>query len=414
MKGRAVDTPLRILWHSGTPFVQRHYSVQTVRNVRALARLGHTMAYATMNGHAAGLMTYEGLPVYPPGRQQQALDVLPQHARHFGADLILTHYDPWPIPADAMPDVPWLLWFPVDCEPISPGNAHVLRHHAVTRAVGISRFSQRMAQHAGIDAAYVPHSVDTALYAPRNRVDARQMLGWPQDRFIVGMVAANLDYNRKAFGQQMAAVRELQRRHGDVLLYLHTNQRAYPGAPGLDLVALALDLGFSRDSLIFPEPYAYEMTFDEPAMVALYNAFDVLLSVSAGEGFGVPVLEAQACGTPVIVGAWSGTEELGWSGWQVEKEDSTPLWLPTSAYHRIPHIGAIVEALEAAYQARGSVEQRERARAGALPYDVTTVARTYWRPVLRDVAQTIRERRRGATVAMPAAAIPASAGAVGG
>jgi hypothetical protein len=37
------------------------------------------------------------------------------------------------------------------------------------------------------------------------------------------------------------------------------------------------------------------------------------------------------------------------------------------------------------------------------------VAREHWRPVLRDVAQTIQERRRRATVAMPAAAIPASA-----
>jgi glycosyltransferase involved in cell wall biosynthesis len=49
----------------------------------------------------------------------------------------------------------------------------------------------------------------------------------------------------------------------------------------------------------------------EKDLVLLVNAAEALLIPSLYEGFGLPVLEAMACGTPVIAGTRSSLEEIG-------------------------------------------------------------------------------------------------------
>lgn len=49
---------------------------------------------------------------------------------------------------------------------------------------------------------------------------------------------------------------------------------------------------------------------DQLALIALYNAADVLIFPSLFEGFGMPLLEAMACGTPVITSNVSAMPEV--------------------------------------------------------------------------------------------------------
>lgn len=49
---------------------------------------------------------------------------------------------------------------------------------------------------------------------------------------------------------------------------------------------------------------------DDDAMKALYRRCDALLSPHRAEGFGLPMLEAMACGLPVIATGWSGNLEF--------------------------------------------------------------------------------------------------------
>ena len=46
-------------------------------------------------------------------------------------------------------------------------------------------------------------------------------------------------------------------------------------------------------------------------MVALYSAADVFLFPTLYEGFGIPVIEAQSCGTPVLMSNVSSLPEVG-------------------------------------------------------------------------------------------------------
>jgi glycosyltransferase involved in cell wall biosynthesis len=129
-------------------------------------------------------------------------------------------------------------------------------------------------------------------------------------------------------------------------LYLHTDQSA--GLGGVDLVQLIRACGIKPEQVRFVDQYLYRMNLPQHALAALYTDADVLLATSAGEGFGVPVIEAQACGTPVIVSDWTAQPELCGDGWLV---DGQPLWDPNQhSWFFTPNVSQIVSSLREAWE----------------------------------------------------------------
>lgn len=386
--------PLRILFSSNAAWAHTGYGNQTALFLPRLRDLGHQMAHLAFYGLEGGSLNMGDIPVYPKMRDGYGNDAMGMHSRHFKADVLITLIDAWVLQPQAVPDgVAWAPWFPIDMEPIPPPVLRAVQH-AHTPIV-YSKFGLKMAHAANLDARYVPHGVDTTLLCPGDRKAARETLGWPSDRFIFGMVAANKGFpSRKAYPAHLEAFAHFAKKHPDALLYLHTVSGTEHG--GVNLVELAQHLGIA-DRVLFPDQYAMALGgFPDAHMATLYNAMDALLSVSQGEGFGVPILEAQACGTPVIVGDWTSMPELCFGGWKVPREQTKVSgygwipereWMPLAAYQFSPRIGAILEAMEAAYLNGIARDRKGReAREGALAYDADVVARDYWRPVLDEIA----------------------------
>jgi glycosyltransferase involved in cell wall biosynthesis len=73
---------------------------------------------------------------------------------------------------------------------------------------------------------------------------------------------------------------------------------------------------------------------------------DVLLNPAMGEGFGITVLEAQACGTPAIVTDFSAMKEVCGAGWHVKYQ---PHWTGQNSWQASPDVDDIVSALEDCY-----------------------------------------------------------------
>jgi len=110
----------------------------------------------------------------------------------------------------------------------------------------------------------------------------------------------------------------------------------------------------------------------------------VFLLPSMGEGCGLPLLEAQACGCPVITQNASATAESCVNG--VAIEPLQHMWLPQLGYYwQLPSVDRIDKALETLYQEQPSpefwAEQREKGIAHVRTHHaIDRVRDEFWAP----------------------------------
>ena len=331
----------------------------------------------------------QGIKIYGSAFHAFCADVCDAHTINFQADVMISLMDIW-VMQGADIRSRWCQWIPVDHDPIPPPVAEVAK--VAYHRIAMSKFAVKKINEAGLDCDYVPCGVETDVYKPTDmNEDERKMTGMTQDRFVVGMVAANKgDPPRKAFWQNIDAFVELHKKHPDALLYIHSASGLPPRGEQINLIAYCAQKGLviGRD-VIFPDQYNLLVGFPDQFMAKLYSAMDVHLLVSCGEGFGIPIIEAQSCGTPVIVGDWTSMGELCFSGWKVDKKDSSPQWGALQSYMFQPHVGAILEKLEAAYQMKGNQDYRKAARKGAMAYDVDKIFDKYWKPVIQHLEDKV-------------------------
>lgn len=365
---------MKILWASNAPWTTTGYGQQTAQVVRRLAADGHDVAVAANYGLHGKVMDWEGIPVYPGGVETWSNDVIGAHAQHFGADWVITLADSWVLKAPSLQDLNVASWTPVDHVPTPPRVVQYFKDFGAV-PIAMSEFGQRMLTVEKLDPLYVPHAVDTNVY--RLIDDAKRRMGIP-DGFVVGMVAANKGNapSRKGFPEAFMAFSKFHRTHPDAVLYVHADKDGR--FHGLNLPYLAASCDIPPEAVIFTDPHVLDLGIPDEVMAALYSSFDVLLAPSLGEGFGLPVIEAQSCGTPVIVTDWTAQPELVGGGWIVEGQ---PFWdAIQDAWFCIPNVQAIVNALEVAYTADPLVPAMARKK--ALEYDADTVYTEQWRPLL--------------------------------
>jgi glycosyltransferase involved in cell wall biosynthesis len=380
---------MRIGILSPSPWTNTGYGIQSAALIKTLQALGHDVACFAFTGLSGSPLSWGGAAVYPSLYHPLGQDMA-MHARHFGADIVIPVMDIWNLEPRAWEGIKLVPYFPVDHFPLSPHIAKVAS--ACFSSVVYSKFGQKQCDEAGVQAHYIPCSVDTTIYAPTDRSEARSALGWPQDRYIVGMVQANVGRpSRKAFEPQLRAFKLFQEEHKDALLYLHTFLNAGRETDGENLIGMLASVGLElgRDVLI-PDQYIYTLGMPPEQLAICYNAMNVLLQVTTGEGFGVPLVEAQACGTPVICGGWTSMPELCFAGWMVPHDEDDKLWGTLEGYKVFPRVSAIVEELEKAYRARiATTKLRTQASAFALPFDIKTVGERYWKPFLAELEARI-------------------------
>lgn len=385
---------MRISWVSNAPWTQTGYGTQTAQVTRRLVADGHHVAVTANYGLHGQLVDWEGIPVYPGGLDSLSVDVIGGHwwewTQRDLADpgLLVTLYDVWPFetavtndPDSQLLRVPLIAsWVPIDHMPAPTKVAEWCARPNVM-PIAMARHGSTMLDRAGIDHLYVPHAIEDVFrptFTMPSGAAARDVLEVDESSFLVMINAANNGTApcRKGYPEMFMAFAMFAVEHPDSVLYVHSIDQ--PGPAGVDLRRLADVCGIPRDKVRFVDQYAYRMGLPAEFLAALYTAADVVLSTSLGEGFGIPVIEAQACGTPVIVSDWSAQSELVGAGWKVPTQ---PLWDEQQhAWWGVPKIDHITGALTAAADMPRGVSSK--AKTFAERYAADAVFDRYWRPAM--------------------------------
>ena len=369
--------------------VKSGYGIQADYLARRLAADGHQVIIFPIAGVGAGTLNIGGFTHYSGGRLAYQADALERHVHDTGAELILTlcdlaHQDANTVRRLRAAGRQVLHWVPVDCEPLSMIDEAVL-HYGGGTPIAMSRFGERMLAGAGFDPLYVPHAVDAAVFAPMPAAERQELRGdqGTAGKFVIAWNGANADWLRKGQFELWQAYAAFLADYRHSILWLHTDDLEVQYDHTEDIRRLGLE------KAVMPVDGHMVRTgqLDAGYMAAWYNAADVFLNTSWGEGFGVPLIEAQACGLPAIGTDCSAVTELvhGGGGWLVASEPKA------SPRHkrawRAPLISGITRALGKAHHgwSRGGTawqQRRDRARAFALAYDADAVYEQHWRPVL--------------------------------
>jgi glycosyltransferase involved in cell wall biosynthesis len=376
---------VKILWHSNSPWNLTGYGIQTALFVPRIAKLGHEITISAPYTFSGAVLEWEGFKLLPSVAQNAGCDVLRANYGFFDSDLLLTLCDPFGL-LQAVEDMPGMNiahWFPVDCDPVGQADVMVLREGQGI-PVAMSRFGQQMLRNEGADPLYVPHGIDTELFSPGDATAFRESLV-SDDTFVIGINAMNRDPVRKGLAEQFEAFARFHRVHPDSMLAVHA---APESKQGLNLNQLTLQLGIS-DAVVFPDVYQHAMfMISQENMVEWYRGLDVLSLCSYGEGFGIPLIEAQACGIPVITTDASAMTELCGAGWLVS---GSPWWHHNhNAWWKRPDVDDIYNAYEMAFEAKQRGEMpKQAAREFALNYDVDRVLEKSWIPALKEIEERI-------------------------
>lgn len=385
----------KILFHSNSPHSPTGYGNQTRLFTPLILAAGYDLTCFSFYGTEGGIIKNQyGITELPRHGDQYGNDIIVADMQFSQSELLITLIDPFVLDPDNLKRVNWCAWVPVDCTPLNDENNRSLQG---TRFVwSMSKFGHQQLEQAGYKPIYVPHGIDsTAFYPLENRQEPREKLGkhWRvdlKDKFLVVTVAANKGRpSRKNFFGMFQAFAEFAKTHPDALFYIHTDET--PLRFGASLRQGAARFGIA-DKVIFPDGYHLARNmYTDSYLNDVYNAADVFMLLSMGEGFGIPIVEAQMAGCPVIVSDGSACAELCLSGWKVGT-------IPTEAYDgrewcfwHLPILPLSVQALELAYLAKDDITYRDLARVRALDYDHLRVWETYMKPAIEMMLAEIRK-----------------------
>ena len=178
-----------------------------------------------------------------------------------------------------------ILYIPCEGEDIPFGYRKHFEHFDTV--ITPSEFSRRIMKKSGIEAMVVPHGVDTSFFTPPKPSP------WHEFRF--GYLGLN-DI-RKQVPRVMEAYSRL---HQGILVIAAENEGHY------NLLQLSKQYGIAP---IFIEAKLNGLTMNREAIRDLMQSLDVYIA-PASESFGIPGLEAQACGVPVIASSHGAAPEV--------------------------------------------------------------------------------------------------------
>jgi glycosyltransferase involved in cell wall biosynthesis len=311
---------MKILWMSDSPTAPSGFGNVSRFVCEGLAQRGHDVSIVgwQMRGQP---QRWRGCTVYPTRFDTFGGDVLLGYLQRLKPDVLVTLADVWWLTYIANPtitgflraaEIPWALYYPIDGD-LGDGAlpaSWVKILERVDIPIAMSEYGRDVTLANGVTPAYVPHGVDTAIFRPPvDRAAAKRRLGY-EGKFVVLSDARNQP--RKLLPRLLEIFDRFARDRSDVLLHLHCDP-ADPAARTAEYyydVAADVELLGLGDKVRFTSGMSIQGGLAIEDLAAIYQAADVHLLASWGEGFGLPSLQAAAAGVVPLASDYTASREL--------------------------------------------------------------------------------------------------------
>ena len=291
------------------------------------------------------------------GKVEPDVVVMLQDSHMILAQIFDNQYDPQRY---LLQMAPILAYVPVDGYNLPPQWTTVLPA-IVGKLVTMSGFGKKTFPTSEL----VPHGVDTDTFWPvsderpitvstghelRSKRECKRAFGLDEDSFLVLRVDSNS--GRKDYASAVNALIPVMAEFPDIHAWFHCDP--YKGTASTNIPSLLsrYEDKVKSDRFHFPDMFTSFIGWSDSDLNALYNAADVFLSTSRGEGFGLTLAEAAMAGLPIIAQNVSAIPETVGPG-AVLVEPDRFLTIPSGEDVALSDVGAFSEALRKLYQSAG-------------------------------------------------------------
>jgi glycosyltransferase involved in cell wall biosynthesis len=238
---------------------------------------------------------------------------------------------------------PSYLWFPLHYEPIDlPTVAALGKIKHIISLCPSTR--ERVKRQMGRDTYVVPHVIEFNTHLPPTDTKSkiRKDFNIDDTKYVICTLAGNYEQSgRKSLDTTLMAFKEFLAKHPEALMWVHAptlnHARVY------DVPLLVRTLGIPDHTIKFTEN-----TLDETTLQKMYKCSDMYLCGSCSEGFGIPQLEAQYYGLPVVTTRFGAMHDYCWYGVSVPPIQRHFNHMQ-SAWWVKPSVMGTVEAMEKVY-----------------------------------------------------------------
>jgi len=133
----------------------------------------------------------------------------------------------------------------------------------------------------GVKIFTIPNMIDTNVFKPFDKIKARELFGLPINKKLILFGAMSNTDKRKGLKELKEALHKIKNIN-DIELVIF----------GSSLPEKEIDFGFKS--------YYLGRLNDDPSLVALYNAVDIVINASHQENLSNVIMESISCGKPVV------------------------------------------------------------------------------------------------------------------